>query len=105
MAIEFKPQATWRGPGRPEVHIPSEIVDALEHTFETGEVAEDVADETDSATWEVIRMMRLHCQRRGLRLDFQFFDRPDGVTGLRFRMRRPRPYNRQVVTPGGRYRR
>lgn len=105
MTITFKPQDAWRGPGRPAEHIPQEIVAALDHTLQTGEVAEDEADETDPHTWEVIRLMRLHCQRRGLKLDFQFFDRGDGTTGLRFRMRKPRAYTRQVVTAGGRYRR
>lgn len=104
MAIEFKEPAAWRGPGAPRVDIPPEIANALEHTYRSGLVAEDEADEHDPETWAVIRLMRLYCSRQGKKLQSQFFTR-DGKCMLRFRMIDKRKYVQRSTVPLARERR
>lgn len=101
MSIQFKPEAeAWRGPGRPQIEVPQELVEALERTYRDGTVAEDEAAEHDPKTWTAIRLMRIHCERQGKKLDHQFFDR-DGKTWLRFRMRDTRSYTKTIIGPNG----
>jgi hypothetical protein len=99
LAITYEPPETWRGRGRPPAEVPEALVEALETTYTTGKVATDQADEHSAETRQILALMRIHCRRRGMVLDHQFYDGPDGLTYLRFRMRKPRSYQHQLITP------